>query len=186
MSSSEEPEPDMEQANKKKIRGESSTPSVADLGEAPNRLSTPLPQVETEEVKEVTQGVKDVELEASSAPESVPLPDEDEDDLEEPSSRASITPPPETQPQNDGAAVDDESASGDQMSPQDQSEDSDETVVAEKNTTLEEEEEEGQEPTSVVVGKDVDVPDVTANVAKSELMKKLRSKSKADVLTIDA
>lgn len=63
MSASEEPEPDMEQANKKKVRGESSTPSVADSSEVHVRLSTPLPQPETQEVKEVTQGVKDVELE---------------------------------------------------------------------------------------------------------------------------
>jgi hypothetical protein len=181
MSASEEPEPDMQQANQKKVRGESSTPSVADSSEVHDRLSTPVPQAETKEVKEVTQGVKDVELEVGSAPESVPLPDEESDDLEESSSN--VTPPPDTQSQNDVGV--DESASDDQASHQDQSEASDETAIAEKGTTSEKGKE-GQETTPVVVEGDAHVPDVTAIVAKSEPTRKLRSKNKADASTAKA
>ena len=164
MSASEEPEPDMEQANKKKVRGESSTPSVADSSEVHVRLSTPLPQPETQEVKEVTQGVKDVELEVGSAPEDIPLPDEESDDLE--SSSNATTPPPETLPRPDEPA--DDSAS-DNLLPQDESEAVDETTVIEK---------EGPEG-SVAVNKseDAPVPDVTATVEKPEPTRKLRSKT---------
>lgn len=79
-----------DQANKKKARGESSTPSVVDGEDA---SLVPVPQVDTAEVKEVTQGVDEVHLdgndakavsEGAPAPESVPLPEESADELEEP------------------------------------------------------------------------------------------------------
>ena len=169
MSSSEEPEPDMEQANKKKVRGESSTPSV-DASEARDRPPTPLAQTEAQEVKEVTQGVKDVELEVGSAPESVPLPDEESDELEESSSN--VTPPPEAQFEHD--EVVDESVSGKQQSHQDEPEATDETTVAEKVTVLKTE----MNGRPVVVEGDVNVTVATAGVAKSEPSRNLRSKTK--------
>lgn len=176
MSASEEPEPDMEQANKKKIRGESVASSGADTGEAHDRLSMPLPQVETQEVKEVTQGVKDVELEVGSAPESVPPPDEESDDLADSPSNNS-TPPPTIQRQRDVAV--DESASGDEISHQDEPEVNDDTIVTENGTTLEK----GQETVEQSVLVEEEVPDVTADVAQSEPAKKLRSKTKEDAST---
>ncbi|KAH9474820.1 hypothetical protein JR316_0013286 [Psilocybe cubensis] len=79
---------DADQANKK-ARGESATPSVAD---AEGSLIA-APQVDTQEVKDVTQGVKEVDLdgkasapsaeEAASAPENVPLPDAKSGELDE-------------------------------------------------------------------------------------------------------
>jgi hypothetical protein len=167
MSDSEEPEPDMEQANKKKVRGESLTSSV-DASEAHDRLPTPLPQAETQEVKEVTQGVKDVELEARSAPESVPLPDEESDDLDESSSSA--TPPPEIESQRDAPV--DEGALGDPASHQDEPEAVDQTAVTEKAPAVKE----GKG--ALIVEGQVPVPVVTANAAKSEPARKLRSKAK--------
>jgi hypothetical protein len=83
-------DPDMEQANKKKVRGESVASSVTDV--AHDGSSKLLP--ETEGVKEVTEGVKEVELTETAAPESIPLPAEESDELDEPASAA--TPPPET------------------------------------------------------------------------------------------
>ena len=158
----------MEQANKKKVRGESLTPSV-DASEAHDRLPTPLPQVETQEVKEVTQGVKDVELEVGSAPESVPLPDEESDDLEE--SASNLTPPPETQAERDELVDESE-----QTLRQDEPEVTDETTIAEKAAALKTESKDQEN--SVVVTEDVPVPVVTADVAKSEPSRKLRSKTK--------
>jgi len=171
MSKSEEPEADMEQTNKKKVRGESSTPSV-DASEAHDRLPTPLPQAETQEVKEVTQGVKDVGLEAGLAPESVPLPDEESDDLEESSSN--VTPPPVTQAERN--EIVDESALSEQAHHQDELDPTDETTVAEKAPALKTKKK-GQE-TPVVRAGDVPVPVVTANAAKSEPSRMLRSKTK--------
>jgi len=161
----------MEQANKKKVRGGSSTSSVVDTGEtAHDRLSTPLPQVETQEVKEVTQGVKDVELTPAPAPECVPLPNEESDDLEESSSIAS-TPPLETQPESDVAGDEGASRPG-------ESDATDNTAFSEKL----EKGKEGRE-TSVVVEGEVPVPDVTADVTITDLARKVRSKTKEDAST---
>lgn len=90
---------DDDQANKK-ARGESATPSVADA-EGSSMSPPAAPQVDTQEVKDVTQGVKEVDLdggkasvaealggaapsgEAAAAPENVPLPDEKSGELDE-------------------------------------------------------------------------------------------------------
>jgi hypothetical protein len=173
MSASEEPEPDMEQANKKKIRKESIASSVADTSETHDGPTTPPPQVETREVKEVTQGVKDVELEAGSAPESIPLPDEESDDLEDSPSNNS-TPPPTTQLQGDAAV--EQSATGD-VTCRDEPEVSEDTTVTE-NATPVEKGQEAVEPSVLVV--EEEVSDVPAGVAKSELARKLWSKPKED------
>lgn len=90
-STEREQDPDLEESSKKKIRGESTASSVPDVNDQQ------LPQVETEEVKEVTEGVKEVELADSEqvvGPASVPLPEDDSGELDE---RSSATPPPETQ-----------------------------------------------------------------------------------------
>ncbi|KAF8958969.1 hypothetical protein BDZ97DRAFT_1430280 [Flammula alnicola] len=77
---------DEEQANKKKARGESATPSVVD---AEGTSMAPAPQGDTKEVKEVTQGVEEVALDgkddeqAPAAPESIPLPEEKSGELDE-------------------------------------------------------------------------------------------------------
>jgi len=97
--SSTEPEPDAdaEEAAKKKIRGES---TASDAGSS---------QLESKAVKEVTQGVNEVDLadaEAAVAPEAVPLPDEESDELDEPASES--TPPPEAEAE---AEVDDNASS---------------------------------------------------------------------------
>ncbi|CAA7269918.1 unnamed protein product [Cyclocybe aegerita] len=87
---------DDEQANKKKIRGDSATPSVAD---AEGVFLTPAPQADTQEVKEVTQGVEEVDLDGrapnkeaaqgeEAAPESIPLPEEQSGELDEPTTDA--------------------------------------------------------------------------------------------------
>lgn len=81
----------MEQANKKKVREESVASSITDV--ARDGSSTLLP--ETEGVKEVTEGVKEVEITETAAPESIPLPAEESDELDEPAS--GTTPPPETE-----------------------------------------------------------------------------------------
>ncbi|PPQ65133.1 hypothetical protein CVT24_003223 [Panaeolus cyanescens] len=78
--------------NQKKLRTESETPSVADAAPISPTASVPLAQNETQEVKEVTEGVKEVDLEdkhtdglseEQPAPESVPLPEVTSDELEE-------------------------------------------------------------------------------------------------------
>lgn len=85
---------DGEPAGKKKVRGESATPSVAD---ADATFLTPLPQIDTKEVKEVTKGVNEVDLEEGSKdlpadgaviPECIPLPEESAGELDEPPSDA--------------------------------------------------------------------------------------------------
>lgn len=81
----------MEQANKKKVREESVASSTTDV--AREGSSTLLP--ETEGVKQVTEGVKEVEITETAAPESIPLPAEESNELDEPASGA--TPPPETE-----------------------------------------------------------------------------------------
>jgi hypothetical protein len=85
---------------KKKARGDSATPTLLDIdGDAQAQ-----PQPETQEVKEVTKGVEEVDLQgetpeegevAALEPESVPLPEEaSPGELDEPGSDASTPPPP--------------------------------------------------------------------------------------------
>jgi len=128
-------------------------------------------------VKEVTQGVKDVELEVGSAPESVPLPDEESDDLEESSSN--VTPPPETQVERDELV--NENASSEQALRQDEPEATDEATADEKAVALKTEKKDQENPV-LVTG---DVPVVAASVAKSEPSRNLRSKTK-DASTANA
>ncbi|KAF9530550.1 hypothetical protein CPB83DRAFT_734560, partial [Crepidotus variabilis] len=95
LSSPERGEVDEEQSEKKKVRAESSTPSMADTEAT---FLTPVPQTENSEVKEVTQGVKEVDLDdkeaqysdsaETTAPESVPLPEEQSGELDEATSDA--------------------------------------------------------------------------------------------------
>jgi len=65
------------------------------VADADATFLTPLPQIDTKEVKEVTQGVKEVDLEEGSkdlpadgavVPESIPLPEEAAGELDELSS----------------------------------------------------------------------------------------------------
>ncbi|KDR74923.1 hypothetical protein GALMADRAFT_568191 [Galerina marginata CBS 339.88] len=101
---------DEDQANKKKARGESATPSVAD---AEGTFLTPAPpQADTQEVKEVTQGVEEVDLDGKdgesspteeTAPEAIPLPEEKSGELDEASSNASTPPPAYSPPSPTGA-----------------------------------------------------------------------------------
>ena len=91
---------------KKKARGDSATPTLPlDLDNGGDAQ----PQPETQEVKEVTKGVQEVDLQGETAageeegevtalePESVPLPEETSPgELDEPGSDAS-TPPPTTE-----------------------------------------------------------------------------------------
>ena len=110
---------------KKKARGDSATPTLPlDLDNGGDAQ----PQPETQEVKEVTKGVQEVDLQGETAageeeegevtalePESVPLPEETSPgELDEPGSDAS-TPPPTTE------VVDDEETS-DALGPIDASE----------------------------------------------------------------
>ncbi|KJA17788.1 hypothetical protein HYPSUDRAFT_205892 [Hypholoma sublateritium FD-334 SS-4] len=107
---------DEDQANKKKARGESSTPSVVD---AEGAALVPVPQVDTAEVKDVTRGVDHVHLDGNEekgapadgpAPESVPLPDETADELEDSAADAPSSPAAEAaaedEPAADGVAED--------------------------------------------------------------------------------
>lgn len=97
---------------KKKARGDSATPAPVLLD-----LDGDSAQPETQEVKEVTKGVQEVDLQGDEAPEeegevtvlepeSVPLPEETSPgELDEPDSDAS-TPPPPTEVVDDGEASD--------------------------------------------------------------------------------
>ena len=72
----------------KKVREDTASPSVVDVD------ARFLPGADTKEVKEVTQGVKEVELEdnlgevpvGDAAPETIPLPEETSGELDEPAS----------------------------------------------------------------------------------------------------
>jgi len=75
----------------KKVRGDSATPSVADADATFLAPSSSGP--DTKEVKEVTRGVREVELEdepervvSETAPEFIPLPEERSGELDEPAS----------------------------------------------------------------------------------------------------
>jgi len=103
LSISERDDADDEQSGKKRVRGHSATPSVADA-DTPSLTPPLLP--DTKEVREVTQGVKEVDLTekkeqskvppgGDAAPESIPLPDDEAGELEEPtedSAEGSSTP----------------------------------------------------------------------------------------------
>ncbi|KAF5325037.1 hypothetical protein D9619_009593 [Psilocybe cf. subviscida] len=88
MSSVERDAGDDNEQSSKRARGDTpATPSVANRDETPLE---PQPQNDTEEVKEVTQGVHHVTLdteaspeEAEVAPEAVPLPEENPGELED-------------------------------------------------------------------------------------------------------
>jgi len=64
------------------------------VADADATFLTPLPQIDTKEVKEVTKGVKEVDLEEESkglpaiVPERIPLPEETAGELDEPPSDA--------------------------------------------------------------------------------------------------
>ncbi|KAF5384437.1 hypothetical protein D9615_003328 [Tricholomella constricta] len=89
---------DMDESLKKKHRGESS--AASELGEvAPEASSS---QVESTAVKEVTEGVKEVELADATDAAAVPLPEEEAGELDEPASAA--TPPLEAQSDDDNAS----------------------------------------------------------------------------------
>ncbi|KAJ7507242.1 hypothetical protein B0H11DRAFT_196281 [Mycena galericulata] len=133
MADEDRDEDDDEQARLKKSRGAASE-AQPDAQPARDSSSTPLPQAkETEGVKEVTEGVKEVELEekpqAAAIPESVPLPEEKAGELDAESSSTASTPPPAAGPSEgqdgDGdivpetapAVVAVEAASGDSSDP---------------------------------------------------------------------
>lgn len=91
LSSTEREEVDEEQSEKKKARAESATPSVVD---AEATFLAPKLQTETVEVKEVTKGVEEVALDGkqndfsassseTTAPESIPLPEETSGELDD-------------------------------------------------------------------------------------------------------
>lgn len=120
MADEDRDEDEDEQARLKKSRGASEP--QPDAQTALDSSSTPLPQAkETEAVKEVTQGVKEVELEEKpqALPESVPLPEEKAGELDAESSSTASTPPPtgESSEAQDAATVPDIAAlSGDVVS----------------------------------------------------------------------
>jgi len=106
-STEREVELDAGQANKK-ARGDSETPSLADA-DALFMGPPPVPQRDTSEVKEVTQGVKEVDLDgrdpsegpdhvdleaakSTTLPESIPLPEEQAGELDQPGSDAISSP----------------------------------------------------------------------------------------------
>ncbi|KAF9011855.1 hypothetical protein BDQ17DRAFT_1222728, partial [Cyathus striatus] len=92
LSSTERHQADEDEQIRKKVRGDTATPDA----EEPSIAAT-----ETQAVKEVTQGVEDVELndnveknhEELTAPESIPLPDETSGELDEPVSPETSAPP---------------------------------------------------------------------------------------------
>ncbi|KAF9045362.1 hypothetical protein BJ165DRAFT_1528239 [Panaeolus papilionaceus] len=110
---------DDDKLNQKKLRTDSETPSVADTSAAGTSVSVPPPQNETLEVKEVTQGVEEVDLEDKQeeglsddqpAPESVPLPEDTSGELDDPAddenaSSAASSRQHSAEPQQDGSDV---------------------------------------------------------------------------------
>ncbi|KAJ7248554.1 hypothetical protein B0H12DRAFT_1123266 [Mycena haematopus] len=97
MADEDRDEDDEEQARLKKVRG-STNEAQADARE---NSSTPLPQPnETVGVQEVTEGVKEVELDEKpqALPESVPLPAEKAGELDADASSTASTPPPADAP----------------------------------------------------------------------------------------
>ncbi|KAJ7164942.1 hypothetical protein C8R46DRAFT_1097672 [Mycena filopes] len=136
MADEDRDEDDEEQARQKKVRG-ATDEALPDATRESS--STPLPQApETAGVKEVTQGVKEVELETKpqAVPESVPLPEEKAGELDADASSTASTPPPTGEPSEtqdtDAAVVSEaapapEPASGDAVS--------DSAVVDPKATT---------------------------------------------------
>ncbi|KAG6840020.1 hypothetical protein C0991_009551 [Blastosporella zonata] len=106
LSSTEREQDQEEDIRRKKIRGESAVSEVPSEAQG-----TPQPETESSDVKEVTQGVKTVELSESEptttvAPEAVPLPGEEEDagDLEEPGVEVSPTVNAQADPASDDIA----------------------------------------------------------------------------------
>jgi hypothetical protein len=112
-STEREAERDDDQPNKK-ARGDSATPSLADA-DGLFMGPPPAPQRDTSEVKEVTEGVKEVDLdgkdptpgpdpvdrevaESVAHPESIPLPEEKFGELDQPGSDTFSTPSPVSAP----------------------------------------------------------------------------------------
>ncbi|ESK91685.1 hypothetical protein Moror_10659 [Moniliophthora roreri MCA 2997] len=85
-----------DESTKKKVRGDTPVTPATEVNGAEASSSTAQP--DTEAVKEVTKGVRDVELEDKEklAPESIPLPEEVAGELD--SSSIASTPPPESDP----------------------------------------------------------------------------------------
>ncbi|KAJ7756988.1 hypothetical protein B0H16DRAFT_1537621 [Mycena metata] len=113
MADEDRDEDDEEQARQKKVRGATDEA----LPDARESSSTPLPQApDTAGVKEVTQGVKEVDLETKpqAVPESVPLPEEKAGELDGDASSTASTPPPTGEPSEaqdtDGVAAVSETA----------------------------------------------------------------------------
>ncbi|KAK7019867.1 hypothetical protein R3P38DRAFT_2970618 [Favolaschia claudopus] len=106
MADEDRDEDEDEQARLKKVRG-ATTEAQAD---APETSSAPPPKAaETADVKEVTKGVKQVDLEEKplALPESIPLPEEKAGELDADASSTASTPPPtgETTEKQDTAVV---------------------------------------------------------------------------------
>ncbi|KAJ6481649.1 hypothetical protein C8R45DRAFT_1002516 [Mycena sanguinolenta] len=97
MADEDRDEDDEEQARLKKVRGPTNE-APADTRES---SSTPLPPAnETAGVQEVTEGVKEVELDEKpqALPESIPLPAEEAGELDADASSTASTPPPADAP----------------------------------------------------------------------------------------
>ncbi|KAJ7135391.1 hypothetical protein C8R43DRAFT_955928 [Mycena crocata] len=97
MADEDRDEDDEEQSRLKKVRGATDEAQPDAQSAARDSSTTPLPQAkESEGVKEVTEGVKEVELEEKlqALPESVPLPEEKAGELDGESSSTASTPPP--------------------------------------------------------------------------------------------
>ncbi|KAF7366642.1 hypothetical protein MSAN_00922100 [Mycena sanguinolenta] len=97
MADEDRDEDDEEQARQKKVRG----PTNEAPADARESSSTPLPLAnETAGVQEVTEGVKEVELDEKpqALPESIPLPAEKAGELDADASSTASTPPPADAP----------------------------------------------------------------------------------------
>lgn len=151
-------EREADQANKK-ARGDSATPSLADA-DGLSMGPPPAPQRGTSEVKEVTEGVKEVDLngrdptqssdpvdreaaESAAHPESIPLPEEKSGELDQPGSDTISTLPPVSAPL---LSVEGVSEEGDA-----DAEDSDDVALSSEGTTLVPEEDKLEENTNAKV-----------------------------------
>ncbi|KAJ6612775.1 hypothetical protein B0H10DRAFT_2050992 [Mycena sp. CBHHK59/15] len=97
-----------QQSRLKKVRGATTESKAESQPTVRETSSTPLPQAkETEGVKEVTKGVKEVELEEKpqTLPESVPLPEAVAGELDGESSSTASTPPPAGEPLEEDATI---------------------------------------------------------------------------------
>lgn len=142
--SSTEREAERDDQTNKKARGDSATPSLADA-DGLFMGPPPAPQRSSLEVKEVTEGVKEVDLdgkdptpspdpvdreaaESTAHPERIPLPEEKSGELDQPGSDAISTPSPVSAPL---PSVDGVSEEGDA-----DAEDSDDVASSSEENTL--------------------------------------------------